>query len=189
MKDSLFDWMKEIEDNEEEIQFEEPKKEEWEAYSEKVNLPDGTEIEVLSSEEVRKLVVPDSLLLPNEPNRIEVLKSAMQKEISDYREAVAEDESYCQGEADEELYLSLVRRLYKERFTLVSKLDGKPCDNAKDTTINVIWNAVKDFIELENYLIVWDEEVIPVPTDQKDFERFGDFVRYVARQYGISYQL
>ncbi|WPS85589.1 hypothetical protein SMD22_00590 (plasmid) [Brevibacillus halotolerans] len=127
--------------------------------------------------------------LPDKLSRIQLLKKAMDKEVSDYREAVADDETYSQGEADEELHDSLVCRLYKEKFTLIHKLEGEHHDNIKDSTINIVWKMIKDSLDLENYLIEWDGVLIPAPTKKRDYERFGDFICYIASKYEISYQL
>ncbi|MFF2532268.1 hypothetical protein ACFVS2_25495 [Brevibacillus sp. NPDC058079] len=149
---------------------------------------DGSSRE-LSTDDLIEMMFPGSIELLNKPSRVDFLRKAMEKEISDYREAVADDESYSQMEADEELRESFERRLFQEKFTLLHRIGGIPHEHAKEIKWNMIWRILKDINDLDNYLIEWDGVFIPAPNDHRRLERFSDFTRYIANQYGISCQL
>lgn len=130
-----------------------------------------------------------SLELGNKPSRIETLRKAMKKEVSDYREAVADDEDYPEYEANEELESAFERRLFQEKFTLLHKSSGSPHENAREVKISIVLKTLKDIWDLENYLIEWDGVIVPAPSEHLILERFGDFTRYIANQYEIPYQI
>lgn len=119
--------------------------------------------------------------------------SFMEREIKDYREALTEDSSFHQDEADEELYHSLVRKLNGERFTLRKKADQQPYNgingNGENVPLNAIWDIVRRTPYLEQLTLIYLDKSIDVPTESKDYERFGDFVRYVIKTLKIPYQV
>lgn len=146
----------------------------------------------LSVDEMMEYILPGSMELLRKPSRIEELKSKMNKLVSNYREAVADDDSYSQGEADEELSNLLDQHLLKESFSLVDLYHvpyGGTGGKGDHATLQSLWMMVKNDLFSEQKWIVWDEVSIPCPSDEQDYDRFGDFVRYIARSYGISYQL
>lgn len=147
--------------------------------------PDGSNREI-TVDELMEHVLPGSMELLGKQSGLEALKSAMKKEVSDYREAVADDEDYCQGEADEELKHSLERRLHREHIAIVSKRDGHVI---ADLSLETVWRVAQNVSVAEDRLIVWDDISVPAPSNERDVERFGDFTRYLAREYGIPYCL
>lgn len=119
--------------------------------------------------------------------------SFMEREIKDYREALTEDSSFHQDEADEELYHSLVRKLNGESFTLRKKADQQPYNgingNGENVPLNAIWDIVRRTPYLEQLTLIYLDKSIDVPRESKDYERFGDFVRYVIKTLKIPYQV
>lgn len=147
--------------------------------------PDGSKRE-MTVDELMENVLPGSMKLVSKPNGLEAVKSAMKKEVSDYRDAVSDDEEYCQGEADEELKHSLERRLHRANIAIVSKRDGHLI---ADLSLETVWRVAQNVGAAEDRLIVWDDVSVPAPLSEIDVERFGDFISYIAKQYGIPYQL
>jgi hypothetical protein len=119
--------------------------------------------------------------------------SFMQREIKDYREALSEDSSFHQEEADQELYLSMVRKLNEQSFTLLKKSDQHPYKgingNGENVPLNTIWDIVRRTPYLEQMTLHYLDKTMELPTQSKDYERFGDFVRYVANELQIPYRV
>lgn len=146
----------------------------------------------LTTDELMEMILPGSMELLSKPSRIDEVKNAMKKLVSDHREAVEDHEDYSQGEADEDLCQMLTQRLNKESFSIKDQKgipyggNGGKGDNA---SLQEIWKIVRDDCFSEQKWIVWDHEEIPCPSNEKDYERFSDFVRYIAQGYKIPYQL
>lgn len=117
--------------------------------------------------------------------------SSMEREVKDYKEALSEDSSFYQDEADEELWLSLVRKLNGESFTLLKKSDNTPYKgmngDGENVSFQTIWEIVRRTPYLERLVLVYKDRTLELPSELSDYERFGDFVRYVARGLNIPY--
>jgi hypothetical protein len=141
----------------------------------------------LSIDELMECILPGSLELISRPYQVDIIKEKMNIQVAQYREALADDDSYSQSEADDELTNILTRMLQNERYVLLSYNKYSPM-NGK-LTLEQLWKSIAQGVFGEYAEIEWDEIRIPAPTSQKDFERFGDFIRYIARNYQISYQI
>lgn len=120
------------------------------------------------------------------------IRSYMERQIKDYREAVQDDSTFSQGEADDELYLLFVRKLNQEKFSLLNA-EKQPyrgiSGNGENVNLTTIWNIVRKSPHPEWLTLVYQDKFIPLTNNLKDYERNGDFVRFVARSLNIPYQL
>ena len=85
-----------------------------------------------------------------------------------------------------------MNRLNRERFLI---LDDKRISYGgnqgvgEHTTLHTPWKIIKDDVFTEQAWILWDDVLVATPKQEDDYDRYSDFMRYMAQSYNIPYRL
>lgn len=119
--------------------------------------------------------------------------SYMEREVESYRESLREDSSFHQDEADAELWLTLIRRLNDEPFTLFHKRDRIPYDGVngrgENVSLNEMWQIVRRTSNLEKYMLSYKGKDVEFKNSNVFYQRFGDFAVFVCKELNIPYKV